>query len=100
MVERKKGSNKIDDERCYIDDYHKVPWGYNPSPLFIQRQISISEEETYSKVPRNKYMTNKANFRHIGDIWSLVIMDCSDYGPQNNRSYRKVLIVIDIFRFG
>ena len=37
----------------------------------------------------------------IDDIWSLDILDLNDYGPENNRGYRYVLVVIDNFsKFG
>ena len=34
-------------------------------------------------------------------IWSLDILDLKDYGPENNRGYRYLLVVIDNFsKFG
>ena len=46
--------------------------------------------------PRKKnYVTNKTDVFHIDDIWSLDILDLEDYGPENNRGYRYVLVVID-----
>ena len=41
--------------------------------------------------------TNKTDVYHIDDIWSLDILDLKDYGPENNRGYRYILVVIDNF---
>ena len=47
------------------------------------------------------YATDKTNVYHIDNIWSLDILDLKDYGPENNRGYRYVLIIIDNFsKFG
>ena len=57
--------------------------------------------EIYSKPPKKFYATNKTNVYHIDDVWSLDIPDLKDYGPENNRNYRYVLVVIDNFsKFG
>ena len=62
-----------------------------------QKNIKIFINEFYSKPPKNNYATNKTNVYHIDDIWSLDIFDLKDYGPENNRGYRYVLVVIDNF---
>ena len=41
----------------------------------------------------------KTYVHHIDDIWSSDILDLKDYGPENNRSYRYVLVVIDTIWF-
>ena len=47
------------------------------------------------------YATNKTNVYYIDDIWSLDILDLKDYGLENNRGCRYVLVVIDNFsKFG
>ena len=57
--------------------------------------------EIYSKPHKRNYPTNKTDVYHIDDIWSLVILDLKDYGSENNRGYRYVLIIIDNFsKFG
>ena len=57
--------------------------------------------EIYSKGPRKSYPTNKTDVYYIDDIWSLDILDLKDYGPENNRNYRFVSVVIDNFsKFG
>ena len=66
-----------------------------------QKNIKIFINEIYSKPPKKYYPTNKTNVYHIDDIWSLDILDLKDYGPENNRGYRYVLVTIDNFsKFG
>ena len=66
-----------------------------------QKNIKIFINEIYSKPPRRNYATNKTDVYHIDDIWSLDILDLKDYGPEKNRGYRYVLVVIDNFsKFG
>ena len=62
-----------------------------------QKNIKIFINEIYSKPPKKKYATNKTDVYYIDDIWSLDILDLKDYGPENNRKYRYVLVVIDNF---
>ena len=66
-----------------------------------QKNIKIFINEIYSKPPKKYYPTNKTNVYHIDEIWSLDILDLKDYGPENNRGYKYVLVVIDNFsKFG
>ena len=66
-----------------------------------QKSIKIFVNEIYSKEPRKSYPTKKTDVYHLDDIWSLGILDLKDYGPENNRGYRYVLVVIDNFsKFG
>ena len=66
-----------------------------------QKNIKIFINEFYSKPPRKYYPTNKTNVYFIDDIWSLDKLDLKDYGPENNRGYRYVLVTIDNFsKFG
>ena len=62
-----------------------------------QKNIKIFINEIYSKPPKKNYITNKTNVYHIDDIWSLDILDLKDYGPENNRGYRYVLVTIANF---
>ena len=50
-----------------------------------------------SKGMKKNYLTNKTDVYHFDDIWSLDIFDLKHNGPENNRRYRYVLVVIDIF---
>ena len=66
-----------------------------------QKNIKIFINEIYSLPPKKNYATNKTDVYHIDDIWSLDILDFKNYGPENNRGYRYVLVVIDNFsQFG
>ena len=62
-----------------------------------QKNIKIFINEIYSKPPKKYYPTNKTDVYYIDDIWSLDILDLKDYGPENNRGYRYVLVTIDNF---
>ena len=62
-----------------------------------QKNIKNFINEIYSKPPKKNYATNKTDVYHIDDIWSLDILDLKDYGPENNRGYRYVLVIIDNF---
>ena len=62
-----------------------------------QKNIKIFINEIHSKPPKKYYATNKTNVYYIDDIWSLDILDLKDYGPENNRGYRYVFVIIDTF---
>ena len=62
-----------------------------------QKNIKTFINEIYSKPPKKNYITNKTDVYHIDDIWSSDILDLKDYGPENNRGYRYVLVNIDKF---
>ena len=62
-----------------------------------QKNIKIFIGEIYSKPSRKNYSTNKTDVYHIDDVWSLDVLDLIDYGPENNRGYRYVLVIIDNF---
>ena len=66
-----------------------------------QKNIKIFINEIYSKPPKKYYPTNRTDVYHIDDTRSLDILDLKDYGPENNRGYRYVLVIIDNFsKFG
>ena len=66
-----------------------------------QKNIKIFINEVYSKGPKKYYTTKKTDVYYIDEIWSLDILDLKDYGPENNRGYRYVLVIIDNFsKFG
>ena len=62
-----------------------------------QKNIKIVVNEIYSKPPKRNYSTNKTDVYHIDDVQSLGILDLKDYGPENNRGYRFVLVTMDNF---
>ena len=49
------------------------------------------------KTTQKNYPTNKTDVYHIDDIWSLDVLDLKDYGPENKRGHRYVLVVVDNF---
>ena len=51
--------------------------------------------EIDSKQAKKNFATNKTDVYHTDDIWSLDILDLKDYGPENNKGYRYILIIID-----
>ena len=66
-----------------------------------QKSIKIIINEIYSKSLIKKYSTNKTDVYGIDNTWSLDILDIKDYGRENNRGYRYVLVTIDNFsKFG
>ena len=59
-----------------------------------QETIKIFGDEIDSKGLQQNYITNKTDFYHIDDIWSLDIVDLRDNCPANNREYVYVSVVI------
>ena len=53
--------------------------------------------EIYSKPPKKNFATNKTDVFFVDKIWSFDILNLKDYGPENNREYRHVLVLIDNF---
>ena len=62
-----------------------------------QKPVKMFINEFYSKGPKHNYATNETDVYHIADIWSLDIFDLKGYGPEKNRGYRYVLVIIDKF---
>ena len=66
-----------------------------------EKNIKLFINEIYSRGPKKIYATNKTDVYYIDNIWSLDILDLKDYGSENNRGYRYVLVIIDNFsKFG
>ena len=66
-----------------------------------RKDIKTFIKEIYSRGRKKNYATNKTNVYHFDDIWSMDILDLKDYGPENNRNHRYVLVIIDNFsKFG
>ena len=66
-----------------------------------QKNIKIIINEIYSKGPKKNYATNKTDVYDNDEVWSLDILHLKGYGPENNRGYRYVLVIIDNFsKFG
>ena len=62
-----------------------------------QKNIKKFINEIYSKPSQKNCITKKTDVYHIDVIWSLDILDLKDYGPENNHTYRYVLVIIDNF---
>ena len=62
-----------------------------------QKNIKIFINEIFSKGLKKSYPTNKTDAYYINEFWSLDILDLKDYGPETNRGYRYVLVIIDNF---
>ena len=54
-------------------------------------------KEIYSLPPKKNCETNKTTIKSINDTWSADSLDMHDYGPENNKGYRYILVVIDNF---
>ena len=54
-------------------------------------------DEIYSSPPKNKYPTNQLVYNHNDEIWSIDLLDTSDYGTSKTKGYRYIPVVIDYF---
>ena len=54
-------------------------------------------DEIYSKPPPKNYETNKVTVQHIDQIWSIDLLDMSDYSIKNNNGYKYIFVIIDDF---
>ena len=52
-------------------------------------------DETYSKPPKRKYLTNKILYNHVDEIWSIDLADMIDYKISNNKAFRYIFVIID-----
>ena len=62
-----------------------------------QKTIKFFSDEIYSIPPKNNCSTNKTDVYHIDDFWSLDTLELKDFGPENIRDCRYILVVIDNF---
>ena len=62
-----------------------------------QKTLKLFIDESYSKPPKKVYSANKTDVYQIVDIWSLDILDLKDFGPENDRGFKKILVVINNF---
>ena len=54
-------------------------------------------DEIYSKPAEKNYPTSKIIYNHIDEIWSIDLADTVDYKISNNKRFRYIFIIIDIF---
>ena len=57
--------------------------------------IQIFIDEIYSKSLKENTETNKRNYNHIDEIWSIDLVEFSDFKTTNKRGYRYILVVVD-----
>ena len=62
-----------------------------------KNNIKIFIDEIYSSPPRKNFPTNKIFYNHINEIWSIDLADMIDYKISNNKGYRYIFIIIDIY---
>ena len=62
-----------------------------------QKTIKNFINEIHSKPPKKSYPTHKTNVYNIDNFWTSDILDLKDYGLQNIKAYRYVLVVIKNF---
>ena len=62
-----------------------------------QKTIETLIIEIYSKGPKQNYPTKKTDIWHIDDQWNLDLLDLKDYGHENNKGFRYVMVAIDNF---
>ena len=58
---------------------------------------NIIFDEIYSTTRKKNYPTDKLIYNHIDEIWSIDLADFSDYKTSNNKGFRYVFVIIDIF---
>ena len=64
----------------------------------VKRDLTkIFIDAIYSTPPKKNYPTNKINYNHTDEIWSIDLADMIDYKTSNNKNYRYIFIFIDNF---
>ena len=54
-------------------------------------------DEIYSKYPKKLHPTKNILYNHIVEIWSMDLDDFSVYKTSNNKGFRYMFTIIDIF---
>ena len=57
----------------------------------------IFVDEIYSKPSLRNYPSNKKVYNYVDEIWSIDLADFLDYKTSNNKGFRYIFIIIDIF---
>ena len=60
-------------------------------------KTKIFIDEIFSEPPEKTYETNKIFYNLIDQIWSIDLADMIDYKVSNNKGYRCIFIIINIF---
>ena len=59
--------------------------------------IKTFVDEIYSKPPKKNFPSNKIICNHIDEIWSIDLADMIDYKISNNKGFRYIFIILDIY---
>ena len=59
--------------------------------------IKTFVDEIYSKPPKKNYESNRLVYIHIDENWSIDLADMIDYKISNNKGFRFIFVVIDIY---
>ena len=59
--------------------------------------IRIFTDEIYSRPPIKNYPTTKIIYNHIDENWSIDLADMIDYKVSNNKGFRYIFVIIDIY---
>ena len=59
--------------------------------------IKIFIDEIYNTPPSKHYETKKIIYNHIDEIWSFDLADMIYYKISNNKGYRYIIVIIDVF---
>ena len=59
--------------------------------------VKIFIDEIYSTPPKRNYPTNKIKSNQIDEIWSIDLADMLDYKTSNNKGYRYIFFITEIF---
>ena len=54
-------------------------------------------DEIYGKPSRKNYLTNNLTYNHIDKIWSIAMMDMSDYRTSIEKIIRNIFVIVDSF---
>ena len=57
----------------------------------------IFVDEIHSSPARRNYPTNRIIYNHIDEIWSIDLMDTSDYNVSTKKGFRYIFVIIDNF---
>ena len=59
--------------------------------------IKKFNDEIYSKCSLRNYPIKKIIYNHIDEIWSIDLTDMVDYKNSNNKGFRYIIVIFDIF---
>ena len=60
----------------------------------MKRDLTKLFIHVFYSSPKKNYPTNNLIYNHIDEIWSIDLMDMSDYGISNNKRFRYIFVII------